>query len=84
MSAWDSDSRFGFTGSSAGGNLGTAATPAATAQAPLQPSHNAAKNLLDPKGSAIFWVAVFAALGLAMVSGQLKVSAALNARGGRR
>lgn len=84
MSTWDSDSRFGFERQSSGGNLATAATPAQPVASPLKPSHNALANLVDPKGSAIFWVAVAAVLGLAMVSGQLKISAAVKARGGKR
>lgn len=80
---WNSDDHFGFAGESAGGNIATAPTPAQPATSTLKPPENAARALIDPKGSAIFWVAAFAVLGLAMVSGQLKVSAAVKARGGK-
>jgi hypothetical protein len=39
--------------------------------------------LLDPRGSAIFWIAAAAVLGLVLVTGQVKVEAALSGRGGR-
>lgn len=81
--SWDSDSAFGFDGPSAGGNLATAPTPTAPASSPLQPAPNAARAMVDPRGSAIFWIALAAALGLAMVSGQLAVSAKVRARGGK-
>lgn len=80
---WNSDDTFGFAGAAAG-STGTASTPAGTARAPLAPPANAARALIDPRGSAIFWVAAFAVLGLAMVSGQLKVSAAVNGRAGKK
>jgi hypothetical protein len=80
---WNSDDHFGFEGPAAGGNLAAAATPAAPAASSLQPQQNAARALVDPKGSAIFWLALFAVLGLAMVSGQLAVSAKVRARGGK-
>jgi hypothetical protein len=82
---WNSDAHFGFEGPSAGGNLGTATapTPAAPATSTLQPHDNAARALTDPRGSAIFWIAIAAVAGLAMVSGQLKVAANLKARGGK-
>lgn len=82
-SIWNSDDAFGFAQASAGGNLATAPTPAAPASSSVQPASNAAKALVDPKGSAIFWVAAAAVLGLAMVSGQLAVSAKVKARGGK-
>lgn len=80
---WNSDDHFGFVQESAGGNIATAPTPATPATSTLQPPDSAARALIDPRGSAIFWVAVAAVLGLAMVSGQLKVSAAVKARGGK-
>lgn len=86
MTLWDSDSTFGFEGAAAGGNLGTATTPATPATAKLAPASaggNPFAALIDPRGSAVFWIALAAVLGLAMVSGQLKVSAALKARGGK-
>lgn len=83
MSLWNSDDTFGFAGASAGGATATAPTPAHPATSTIAPASNAARALLDPRGSAIFWVAAAAVLGLAMVSGQLKVSAAVKARGGK-
>lgn len=63
----------------------TPAAPAiATTEATSGPPGSAFRALTDPQGSAIFWVAIAAILGLAMVSGQLKVSAALAARGGKK
>ena len=62
-------------------NPTTSAAPAiASTEATLRPS-SGARALLDPKGSALFWVGLAAVLGLSLVTGQLKVSAAL--RGGR-
>jgi hypothetical protein len=81
--AWSTDDRFGFDGPAAGGNLAVAATPSTPASSSLAPQQNAARALIDPKGSAIFWVAGAAVLGLAMVSGQLAVSAKVKARGGK-
>lgn len=61
---------------------GTSAAPAiATTNATVRPG---ARGLLDPRGSALFWVGLAAVLGLILVSGQLKVSAVLNGRGGKR
>lgn len=57
--------------------------PYATTTAQDQPPRQAHLALLDPQGSAIFWVALAAILGLVMITGQLKVSALLRARGGR-
>lgn len=62
----------------------TGAAPAhASTEATLQPAETPLRALLDPKGSAIFWIALAAVLGLVMVTGQLKVSAALKGRTGR-
>lgn len=67
-------------------NLFDPATPAAPAfastEATLLPSEGV-MGLLDPKGSPLFWIGLAAILGLVLVTGQLKVSAALRARGGR-
>jgi len=61
----------------------TPAAPAyASTEATLLPSEGF-HGLLDPKGSPLFWIGLAAILGLVIVSGQLKVSAALRARGGR-
>jgi hypothetical protein len=62
----------------------TGAAPAhATTDATMGPPPNALRALTDWQHSPIFWVAIAAVLGLAMVSGQLAVSARLRARGGR-
>jgi len=45
-----------------------------------EPPRNALRALLDPHGSAIFWVALASVLGLALVTGQVHVEAALGAR----
>jgi hypothetical protein len=39
--------------------------------------------LVDPRGSAGFWIAVAAILGLVLVTGKFKVEAALGGRAGR-
>lgn len=80
---WNSDDHFGFDGPAAGGATATAPTPATPATSTLQPHDNAAKALIDPRGSAIFWIAIFAVAGLAMVTGQLRFSGNLRARGGK-
>ena len=62
----------------------TGAAPAiATTDATLQPSPSPLRALADPKGSALFWIGLAAVLGLIMVTGQLKVSAALKGKAGR-
>lgn len=61
----------------------TPAAPAyASTEATLMPSEGF-RGLLDPKGSPLFWIGLAAVLGLVIVTGQLKVSAALRARGGK-
>lgn len=40
--------------------------------------------LLDPRGSAIFWVALAALLGLVLLTGQVKLEAAVGGRAGKR
>jgi hypothetical protein len=50
----------------------------------LAPASNAFAALLDPRGSAIFWIALFAILGLVLVTGQIKVEGALGTRYGRK
>jgi hypothetical protein len=57
--------------------------PYATTSAQDEPPHQAHLALLDPQGSAVFWVALAAVLGLILVTGQLKISAALRTRAGR-
>ena len=83
MRSWNSDDHFGFAGAAAGGSTATAATPVAPASSTLRPHPNALGALTDPRGSAIFWIVLAAGLGLAMVTGQLKVSAALKTRAGK-
>lgn len=62
---------------------GTPAAPAhASTEATLLPAEGF-RGLLDPKGSPLFWIGLAAVLGLVIVTGQLKVSAALRARGGK-
>lgn len=57
---------------------------AATTRAQDVPSANPLRALADPRNSAIFWIGLAALLGLIIVTGQLKVSAAVAARGGKR
>lgn len=68
-------------------SLASPATPAAPAyastEATLQPASTPLRALVDPRGSAIFWIALAAVLGLVLVTGQLKVSAALKGKAGR-
>jgi len=64
-------------------DAGTPSSPAhASTEVTLMPSEGL-HGLMDPKGSALFWIGLAAILGLVIVTGQLKVSAALRARGGR-
>ena len=65
-------------------NPTTSAAPAmATTTQTNRPAHSAVGALVDPRGSAIFWVTAAAILGLLLVSGELKVSAALRGKAGR-
>jgi hypothetical protein len=62
----------------------TTPTPTmATTRARNVPPENVIRALLDPHGSAIFWVALAAILGLVLVTGQVRVEAALGGRAGR-
>lgn len=45
---------------------------------------SATRSLIDPHGSAMFWIAAAAVLGLVLVTGQIRVQAALATRAGRR
>lgn len=56
----------------------------ATTRAQNVSPSNPLRALADPRNSAIFWIGLAALLGLVIVSGQLKVSAAIAARGGKR
>lgn len=64
------------------GNAG----PVATTDVRDEPPMSALRALTDPHGSAIFWLAAAALLGLVMVTGQFRIQAALGAggRAGRR
>lgn len=63
----------------------TSAAPAwATTEQTTGPAHSAARRVLDPQGSAAFWIFVAAILGLLMASGELRVAAALGGRAGKR
>jgi hypothetical protein len=55
----------------------------ATTDATNSPPTNPFRALLDPKGSALFWIALASILGLLLVTGQLKVQAALSAQKGK-
>lgn len=46
--------------------------------------HSAVAALMDPKGSAIFWVGLAALLGLVLVTGQARFEVAAGSRVGRR
>ena len=50
----------------------------------LSPPSNALAALVDPRGSAIFWIALFAILGLVLVTGQIRVEGAIGSRVGRK
>jgi hypothetical protein len=50
----------------------------------MNPPANAFAALLDPKGSPIFWIALFAILGLVLVTGQIRVEGAVGSRVGKR
>ena len=56
-------------------------SPVATTRTQAPPPTNPLKALLDPSGSAIFWIAVAAILGLAMVAGQLSIDTKLGLGG---
>lgn len=51
-------------------------------------AHNVPSNafaaMLDPRGSAIFWIALFAILGLILVTGQIRVEGAVGSRVGKK
>lgn len=84
MDTWNSDAAFGFKQESAGGNMGVASAPTAVASSALKPHPNAIGALLDPKGSGIFWLALAAILGLAMVTFQLKIGTEIKSRAGKK
>lgn len=49
-----------------------------------EPPESATRALLNPSHSAIFWIGLAAVLGLVIVSGQVKVEAALGGSAGRK
>lgn len=57
-------------------------SPIATTRAGAQVPANPLKALVDPQGSAIFWIALAALLGLFMVYGQASVEGKLGLGGG--
>lgn len=61
-------------------------SPVTTTRSQAPPPANPLKALLDPTGSAIFWIAIAAVLGLLMVAGQLSIDTKLGLGGrvGRR
>ena len=63
----------------------TSATPpiVTVEEATLQPARSPVSALLDPRGSALFWIALASVLGLLLVSGELKVAAAVRGRAGK-
>lgn len=56
----------------------------ATTEVRNEPPDNPVLALLDPQGSAIFWVGLAALLGLLLVTGELKVQAAIGGRAGKK
>jgi len=62
----------------------SAPSPVATTRVQNEPPANPLRALIDPHGSAIFWIGLAALLGLVMITGQFRVQAALGGRAGRR
>jgi hypothetical protein len=60
-----------------------APSPVATTRVRNDTPLNPVKALLDPSGSAIFWIALAAVLGLILISGQVRLDAKLGGRAGR-
>jgi hypothetical protein len=56
----------------------------ATTPVRREPPANPVRALVNPSHSAIFWIGLAAVLGLVLVSGQVKVEAALGGRAGRK
>jgi hypothetical protein len=61
----------------------SAPSPIATTRVRNTPPANPLKALTDPHGSAIFWIALAAILGLVLVTGQVRLDAKLGGRAGR-
>lgn len=59
-------------------------SPIATTRVQNDVPSSPVKALLDPSGSAIFWIGLAALVGLFMVSGELSIAAKLGGRAGRR
>lgn len=59
-------------------------TVATASKSSLEPPRTAVRALADPQGSAIFWIAAAAILGLILITGRLRVEAALGGRAGRK
>lgn len=59
-------------------------SPVATTRVQNAVPANPLKALTDPHGSAIFWIALAAILGLVLVTGQVRLDAKLGGRAGRR
>ena len=76
---WDSNTRFGFDDT---GTVPTLAMPSPVTPN-VQPAPNALHALVDPRGSAIFWILAGAILGLVMVQGQLSIAGKLKTRAGK-
>jgi hypothetical protein len=64
-------------------NPSTPTPTVATTRQRNAPPENPLRALVDPHGSAIFWIALAAILGLILVTGQVRVEAALGGRAGR-
>jgi hypothetical protein len=64
-------------------NPSTPTPTVATTRQRNSPPENPLRALVDPHGSAIFWIALAAILGLVLVTGQVRVEAALGGRAGR-
>lgn len=78
---------FGISGSGLAGEqiMDPSGAPSAMATTRVRndPPLNPVKALLDPSGSAIFWIGLAAVAGLLLVSGQIHLDAKLGGRAGR-
>lgn len=83
---------FGASGtdiaSAAAADSNSMPSPIATTRVTNQPPANALKALLDPSGSAIFWIGLAALLGLVLVHGEARIDTklglGLGGRAGRK
>lgn len=62
----------------------SATSPIATTRSRNAPPSNPFKALLDPTGSAIFWIGLAALLGLILVTGQARIDLKLGGRAGKK